>query len=170
MPPSPQASWSDSIATTSTRNMPPSIFCFVNRLNPAPSRATPKTGKNSAYSGRPLRCKFRSSDALGAVVEIVSVAVAVPFDARFKDARSSAQVGGAVAGTGVTTQSRLTIPLNDPDGVTTMLNVAVCPAPTVCEMGDPEAAVKAKSGTGSTTRATAAVFTVDSALPCTCTE
>ncbi len=101
---------------------------------------------------------------------IVKVAVAELVDARFGDAGSSAQVGGAVAGTGVTAQLRLTIPLNDPDAVTTMLNVALCPAATVCEMGDAEAALMAKSGTGSTTRATAAVFTVDSALPLTCTE
>ncbi len=46
------------------------------------------------------------------------------------------QTGAGVAA-GVIVQLRLTIPLNDPAGVTARLNDAVCPAVTVAEFEDP---------------------------------
>ena len=53
---------------------------------------------------------------------------------------------GAGMTTGVIAQLRLTIPLNDPAGVTVRLKDAVCPAVMVAELDDPDAGPTAKSG------------------------
>ena len=52
---------------------------------------------------------------------------------------------GAGVTAGVTVQPRLTIPLNDPAGVTARLKDAVCPAVMVAELEDPLAAAISKS-------------------------
>jgi hypothetical protein len=53
---------------------------------------------------------------------------------------------GAGASTGVMLQVRLTVPLNDPMGVTAKSNVALFPAAIVDELGDPGAGPIMKSG------------------------
>ncbi len=47
---------------------------------------------------------------------------------------------------GVMLQSRLTIPLNEPDGATARLNIALCPAEIVWEVGDPVAGPRLNPG------------------------
>lgn len=78
------------------------------------------------------------------------------------------QIGVEVTA-GMMAQSRFTVPVNDPDDVSARLKLAVCPALMVCEVADPEAASKAKSGGSCTTSDTAEFFTVDPALPWTFT-
>jgi hypothetical protein len=55
------------------------------------------------------------------------------------------QIGAGVTA-GVIAQLRLTVPLNDPAGVTARLKDAVCPAVMVAEFADPVVGAMAKSG------------------------
>jgi hypothetical protein len=55
---------------------------------------------------------------------------------------------GAGATVDVIEQLRLTVPLNNPAGVTARLKDAACPAATVAEFEDPATGPMAKSGTG----------------------
>ena len=55
------------------------------------------------------------------------------------------QVGAGVT-VGVMAQLKFTVPVNDPVGVMARLKLAVCPALTVWEVGEPEAAPSEKPG------------------------
>ena len=57
----------------------------------------------------------------------------------------TAQTGAGMT-EGVTAQVRLTVPLNDPAGVTARSKDAVCPAAMVAELEDPEAGPIEKFG------------------------
>ena len=92
-----------------------------------------------------------------AVVPTVNVTGCDPLPLRFMDELDRPQVGAGVAA-GVIAQVRLAVPLNDPAGASIRLKVAVCPALTVCEIGEPDAGLKVKSGT--TVSATEVLCTV----------
>lgn len=74
------------------------------------------------------------------------------------------QVGGRVAA-GVIAQLRLTVPENDPLGVSESVKVALCPAVTVADVG--AAAAIAKSGVAGVwiPSDSVALFVSDPALP-----
>jgi hypothetical protein len=55
------------------------------------------------------------------------------------------QVGGEVTA-GVIAQLRFRVPVNPATGVSAKLNVALCPALTVFEVGDPDGGAIVKSG------------------------
>jgi hypothetical protein len=74
------------------------------------------------------------------------------------------QVGPRVTA-GVMAQPRFTVPLNVPDPARLRLKLAVCPALTVCDVGEPEPGLMLKSGAAWTTRDTAELFTIDPAPP-----
>lgn len=74
---------------------------------------------------------------------------------------------GAGVTTGVTAQLRFTVPLNVPDPARLRLKLAVCPALTVCDVA--EGGFMLKSGAAWITRDTAELFTIEPALPFTCT-
>jgi hypothetical protein len=76
------------------------------------------------------------------------------------------QVGPRVTA-GVTVQLRFTVPLNDPDPARLRLKLALCPGLTVCDVAEP--GVTLKSGAAWITRDTAELFTIEPALPFTCT-
>jgi hypothetical protein len=79
-----------------------------------------------------------------AVVDILAVAAAAVPWVTLTEA-GTVQTGAGVTA-GVIAQVRLTVPLNDPDGVIARLKEAVCPAAMVAEFEDPEAGPIAKSG------------------------
>jgi hypothetical protein len=81
----------------------------------------------------------------GAVVPTVTVTGCAPLPVSGSEELDKLQVGARV-GAGVMPQLRLTVPVNDPTGVTTKLNFALCPALTVCETGAPEARLNANFG------------------------
>jgi hypothetical protein len=80
-----------------------------------------------------------------AVVDIFAVIAAVAPWVTVTDAGT--EQAGPVVTEGVIAQVRLTVPLNDPAGVTERLKDAVCPAAMVAEFEDPDAGDIEKSGT-----------------------
>jgi hypothetical protein len=82
---------------------------------------------------------------MGAVVATITVTDCVPLPLICTDELERLQVGAGLT-TGVMAQLRLTVPVKAPDGVTTKLNVAFCPALISSEVGDPDAGVILKSG------------------------
>jgi hypothetical protein len=81
---------------------------------------------------------------VAAVVDIFAVTAAAVLSATLTDA-GTVQTGAGVTA-GVIVQLRLTVPLNDPAGVTARLKDAICPAVIVAEFEDPEAGPIEKSG------------------------
>jgi hypothetical protein len=81
----------------------------------------------------------------GAVVPTVTVTDWFPLPVICTEELDKPQVGAGLT-TGVMAQLRFTVPVNPAEGVMTKLNLALCPAFMVCEVGDPEAAPIAKSG------------------------
>jgi hypothetical protein len=79
-----------------------------------------------------------------ATVATVTVTGCDPLPAICTEELDRLQVGAGVT-TGVMPQVRLTVPLNDPVGARTRLKLAVCPALTIWDVGEPEAAPTAKS-------------------------
>jgi len=94
---------------------------------------------------KPARFAIRAAIVdTGAVVPAVTVTVcaAPPFNST--EVVDKVQVGAGVAA-GTMAHPRLTVPENEPTGVSDMLNIALCPALTLWEaVGGP---VIAKSGT-----------------------
>lgn len=84
-------------------------------------------------------------EVTGAVVPTFTVTVCVPFPVICTDPLDRPQVRAGVT-TGVMAQLRFTVPVNDPVGARARLKLAVCPAVTVCEVGEPEAVLIEKSG------------------------
>ena len=80
-----------------------------------------------------------------AVVDIFAVAAAAVPSVTLTDDGTVHNGAGVTAG--VIAQLRLTVPLNDPAGVTARSKDAVCPAVIVAEFEEPEAGPIAKSGT-----------------------
>jgi len=100
----------------------------------------------------------------GAVVSTVAVTGWLPLPVICTEEFDKLQVGAGVTD-GVMAQLRLTVPVNPPDGVTSKLNFALCPALMVCEVGDPEAGPIVKSGAACTTSVTVVLCTRDPDVP-----
>jgi hypothetical protein len=81
----------------------------------------------------------------GAVVATFTVTVCALLPLTCTEELDRPQVGAGVT-TGVMAQLRFTVPVNDPVGASARLKFAVCPALTVCEVGEPEAAPIVKFG------------------------
>lgn len=79
------------------------------------------------------------------VVFTETVTVWVPLPVRFTAALDKLHVAAGVA-TGVIEQLKSTVPLNAPDGASSRLKLAVCPALIVWEVGEPGDGLKTKSG------------------------
>lgn len=84
-------------------------------------------------------------EVAGAVVPTFTVTVCVPVPLICTELLESVQVGAGVT-TGVIAQLRFTVPVNDPIDAKARLKLAVCPAGTVCEVGEPDAEAIEKSG------------------------
>jgi hypothetical protein len=81
---------------------------------------------------------------VAAVVETFTVTVAAVPWATLTEAGTEQTGAGVTAG--MIAQLRLTVPINDPEGVTARLKDAVCPAEIVAEFEDPEAGPVEKPG------------------------
>lgn len=81
----------------------------------------------------------------GAVVATFTITVCAVLPLICSDELDKLQLGSSVAG-GVTTQLRLTVALNVPAPARFRLKLAIWPALTVCDVGEPEAGFKVKSG------------------------
>jgi hypothetical protein len=103
-------------------------------------------------------------EVAGAVVPTVTVTVWLPLPVIFTEEVDNVHVGAGVT-VGVMLQLRLTVPVNDPDGATTKLNLALCPALIVCDVDCPDAGPKLKSAAGCTTNETELLFTTAPELP-----
>jgi hypothetical protein len=99
----------------------------------------------------------------GAVVPSVTVTVCGAPPLTDTDVLDKVHVGGGLT-TGLTLQVRLTVPVSEPDGATTKLNFALCPALMVWEVGEPEAAPTLKSGAATATPDRATVCGLPAAL------
>jgi len=87
---------------------------------------------------------------VGAVVVTVTVTAAAVTPARLTEL-GTVHVGTGCATEGVMLHVRLTGPLNPPEDVTSRLKLAVWPALTVAEVGDPGVGPSAKLGAACTT-------------------
>ena len=109
------------------------------------SVSRPKRTSSGIEAGeKPARLAIRATivDA-GAVVAAVTVTVCATPPLNCTEEVDKVQVGGGVAA-GAMAHPRLTVPENEPTGVSDMLNIALCPALTLWEaVGGP---VIAKSG------------------------
>jgi len=83
--------------------------------------------------------------AIGATVATFTVTVCVPLLVIWTEELDRLHVGAGVAA-GVMAHIRFTVPVNDPIDAKARLKLAVCPAVTVCDVGDPETAPTEKSG------------------------
>ena len=103
--------------------------------------------------------------AAPAVVPIVTV-TACPLVPEICTEEGTLHVSAGLT-TGVMLQLRLTVPANDPEGISIKLNFALCPALTVCEVGAPEAAPSVKSAgeAACTTSDAVALFTTPPEVP-----
>jgi hypothetical protein len=99
----------------------------------------------------------------GAVVPTVTATVCVPLPVIGTE-DGTLQVGAGVA-VGVIAQVKFTGPVNPPAGASARLKLAVCPALTVWEVDEPEAAPSEKPGAAVTTSDTGMLFTIDPTVP-----
>jgi hypothetical protein len=134
-----------------------------------PTSSRPEANRASVHPisltpGRKLADDSASALA-GAVVDTVTVnAVAVP-PVRLTEP-GKLQVGAGLT-VGLILQLRLTVPLNELDGVTARLNVAFCPAAMSAELDDPDAGAIVNPGAARTTNETALLSTSDWEVPMT---
>ena len=107
------------------------------------SRPT-RTSSGIETGGKPARLAIRATivDA-GAVVAAVTVTVCAAPPLNCTEELDKVQVGAGVAA-GAMAHPRLTVPENEPTGVSDVLNIALCPALMVWEAVG--GAVMAKSG------------------------
>jgi hypothetical protein len=142
------------------------LFRLRPRIHDDPTRVSINT-KGMAPGGNPIVGALLL--VTGVVVPIFTVTDCVALPLICTDELDSVHVGAGVTA-GVIAQLRLTVPANDPVPAMAKLNLAVCPALIVCEVGDPEAAPMVKSGGASTISDNAALFTIEPELPWACTE
>jgi hypothetical protein len=113
-----------------------------------PRSSRPEAPKASVHPiSQRVGCK--SSNGLGIVLPAaVVVTVTVTAVAALPDTLTepgTLQIGAGVTA-GITLQARVTVPLNDPTGVSAKPNFAVPPAEIVDELEPPDAVPKVKSG------------------------
>ena len=112
------------------------------------SRPT-KTSSGVEAVEKPARFALRAAIVdRGAVVPAVTVTVCAAPPLNCTEEVDKVQVGAGVA-VGAIAHPRLTVPENEPTGVSDMLNIALCPELTLWEAG--VGPVIAKSGVASTT-------------------
>jgi hypothetical protein len=114
---------------------------FRSSSHPEPSHITVQV---SGITPRRRSTRDTVPMVTGAVVPTVTVTGCAPLPVSCTEELDKLQTGAGVA-SAMMPQLRLTVPLNDPNGATTKLNLALCPALTVSETGDPEAGLNAKS-------------------------
>jgi hypothetical protein len=122
--------------------------------------------RSGIIPGGSLACEIDPA-VPGAVVEIFAVAAAAVPSVTLTDdgtVHNGAGVNGAGVTAGVIAQLRLTVPLNDPAGVTARLKDAVCPAAIVAEFEDPDAGPMTKSGTAAPVPESAIICGLPAAL------
>lgn len=101
---------------------------------------------------------------IGELVPTVTVTVWVPLPLSATDEVDKLQVGPALTA-GEMLQLKSTVPVNDPEGATAILNFALCPALMLSEAEEPEAGPTVKSGGPCTINDRVAVFTNDPLRP-----
>jgi hypothetical protein len=97
--------------------------------------------KGMVPGGRVIRCQ---TAVAADVVPTLTLTDWVPGPLTCTEA-GALQVGGGVTD-GVMAQLKLTVPVNAPDGVTSRLKFAVCPALIVRDVGEPGVGPREKSG------------------------
>jgi hypothetical protein len=111
-----------------------------------PETSSPEAPKNSAQAKMVMlgeKCRTDPTTLAAAVVATVTVTGVVELPDTLTEL-GMLQIGAGDAA-GLILQVRFTVPLNDPDGVSDKLNIAVCPGEIV-ELDPPEGALRVKSG------------------------